>query len=101
MSEAAERRRQLEAELLAEQQRLQSAISEVEAWKKQAISKDSAGAEALQERVQLQVELETERQKAQQALEECEALKQQRRSWRQNCKVNDSARKRPWPSVRS
>jgi len=77
MSEAAERRKQLEAELLSEQQRLQSAISEVEAWKKQAMSKDSAGAEALQERVQLQVELETERQKAQQALKECEELKQQ------------------------
>ena len=77
MSEAAERRKQLEAELLSEQQRLQSAISEVEAWKKQAMSKDGAGAEALQERVQLQVELETERQKAQQALKECEELKQQ------------------------
>eukprot|EP00913_Durusdinium_trenchii_P023068 g21659.t2 len=54
MSESSSRRKELEAELLQEQQRLASALSECEAWKKQATSKDSAGAEAMQERIALQ-----------------------------------------------
>lgn len=92
MSESSSRRKELEAELLQEQQRLASALSECEAWKKQATSKDSAGAEAMQERIALQVELDAQRQRATEALTECEALKKQASDLSTKSSSNESAK---------